>query len=123
MHRKLVPVVAIVCVLAVAGSAGAKDYWFPRVVVDVTVNADGSFQYRESRTYEFEDDFTFAYYEVEKRRLSGGEPADITDFVVSENGAPLERRPCGVLFFRLPLSHISPQCAVRPSSRTARRAW
>ncbi|MFH1077655.1 MAG: hypothetical protein V1745_00005, partial [Patescibacteria group bacterium] len=62
MHRKLVPALAIVCALAAAASAGAKDYWFPRVVVDVTVNADGSFQYRESRTYEFEDDFTFAYY-------------------------------------------------------------
>ncbi len=92
MHRKLVPVLAVVCALAAAASAGAKDYWFPRVVVDVTVNADGSFQYRESRTYEFDDAFTFAFYQVEKLRLSGGEPVDITDFVVSENGAPLELR-------------------------------
>ena len=61
--------------------------------IDVTVNADGSFDYRESRTYEFDDDFTFAYYQVEKQRLSGGAPVDITDFVVSENGTPLELGP------------------------------
>lgn len=95
MHRKLALALAVLCVLGVASRAGAKDYWFPRVEIDVTVNADGSFHFRESRTYEFEDKYTFAYYQVEKRRLSGGAPVDITDFVISENGTPFDLRSKG----------------------------
>jgi hypothetical protein len=52
------------CLLALAmgmAAAAPKDYYFPEVKVDVTVERDGSFLVDEYRTFEFEGDFSYAY--------------------------------------------------------------
>ena len=94
MRKALVLVlVSTALVVALAPGAGAESYWFPEVDIEVTVREDGSFEYREERTYAFDGDFTFAFYRVMKERLAAGGQVDITDFEISENGRPLERRP------------------------------
>jgi uncharacterized membrane protein len=72
----------------VSAPAEAKGYYFPNVSIDVTVLPDGSFEFREARTYAFDGDFTWAFYQVDKVRTAGGDIVDITDFVVGENGRP-----------------------------------
>ncbi|MCK4510094.1 DUF2207 domain-containing protein, partial [bacterium] len=85
----LVALVLVAAVLAgVSTTAEAKSYYFPKVTIDVTVRPDGSFEFREARTYAFDDDFTWAFYQVEKVRTAAGSRVDITDFVVSEGGRP-----------------------------------
>ncbi|MCK4409815.1 MAG: DUF2207 domain-containing protein, partial [Candidatus Eisenbacteria sp.] len=85
----LIAVVLTAAVLVgVSASAGAKSYYFPKITVDVTVRPDGSFEFREARTYAFDGDFTWAFYQVEKVRTAGGNRVDITDFVIGEHGRP-----------------------------------
>ena len=85
----LVAAVLVAAVLAgVSTTAEAKSYYFPKVAIDVTVLPDGSFEFREARSYAFDDDFTWAFYQVEKVRTAGGNRVDITDFVIGEGGRP-----------------------------------
>ena len=63
------------------GPAEAKDYSFPLVDIDVTINTDGSFDFVEKRTFDFDGDFSWAEY-----HLSIAGAADIEGFQVSEDG-------------------------------------
>ncbi|MFH1864720.1 MAG: DUF2207 domain-containing protein, partial [Candidatus Eisenbacteria bacterium] len=84
----LAVVLAVACLAGVSSQAAAKSYYFPSIDIDVTVRPDGSFEFREARTYSFDDDFTWAFYQVEKVRTAGGNRVDITDFVIGEDGRP-----------------------------------
>jgi uncharacterized membrane protein len=58
------------CLLALApavAAAAPKDYYFPEVKVDVTVERDGSFLVDEYRTFEFEGEFSYAYIVIPLR--------------------------------------------------------
>jgi len=92
MHRLtgiLIAVVLTAGILAgVSAPAEAKSYYFPKIDIDVTVRPDGSFEFREARSFEFDGDFTWAFYEVEKVRPAGGNRVDITNFVIGEGGRP-----------------------------------
>ncbi|MCK4512510.1 DUF2207 domain-containing protein, partial [bacterium] len=67
------------------GPAGAKSYHISDVDIDITVRSDGSFEFREARTFDFNGDFTYAFFQVEKTS-SSGDGVEITDIVVGENG-------------------------------------
>jgi hypothetical protein len=85
----LIALVLVAAVLVgVSTTAEAKSYYFPKVTIDVTVLPDGGFEFREARSYAFDDDFTWAFYQVEKVKTAGGNPVDITDFVIGESGRP-----------------------------------
>jgi hypothetical protein len=87
MRRTLAALAALLATLAaLAGPACAKSYYISHVDIDVTVHTDGSFDFRETRTFSFDGDFTFAYYRVEKARTDGGTRVEISDFTVGEGG-------------------------------------
>ena len=91
--RRLIGILVAVVVTAAAlaglsAPAEAKSYYFPKVDIDVTVRLDGSFEFREARSYAFDGDFTWAFYQVEKVRTAGGKTVDITDFASGEGGRP-----------------------------------
>jgi uncharacterized membrane protein len=88
--RRLLGALAVALVLVAWGQAAAKSYYFPDVEVDVIVQPDGSFRFREERTFAFEGDFSWAFYKVERARVAGGDRVDIVDFVVGEDGRPYE---------------------------------
>ena len=68
----LIAVVLTAGVLAgVSAPAEAKSYYFPEIDIDVTVRPDGSFEFREARSFAFDGDFTWAFYEVEKVKTAG----------------------------------------------------
>jgi uncharacterized membrane protein YgcG len=61
-----------------------KAYRFPRVEIDATVAPDGSLDLVERRTFEFDGEFSFAYFTV-------AWPFDrIQDFTVSEGGRTVD---------------------------------
>ncbi|MDI6860785.1 MAG: DUF2207 domain-containing protein [Caldisericia bacterium] len=45
----------------------AKDYSIPKVKIDVILNKDGSANFIEERTYTFQGNFTFGYYDLPKK--------------------------------------------------------
>ncbi|MGB9694593.1 MAG: DUF2207 domain-containing protein [Caldisericaceae bacterium] len=74
--------IACILVAVLPSVASAKDYYFPKVVVTISIQKDGSFDVVENRTYNFSGDFHWATYTLEK---SGFERLD--DFSVEdENG-------------------------------------
>ncbi len=83
-----IPIAATVIPLWLA-LAGNKSYEFPRVRIDATVRPDGSLNLVERRTFDFDGEFSFAYFTV-------AWPFDrITGFRVAEGGRQLavEREP------------------------------
>ncbi|HDP70648.1 MAG TPA: DUF2207 domain-containing protein [Actinobacteria bacterium] len=62
----------------------AKDYSFPSVGVNVTVNPDGSFDVVENRTFDFDGDFSWAAYDLPLYSQERGKLYDVTGFSVSE---------------------------------------
>jgi uncharacterized membrane protein YgcG len=79
------PVVSLVVVyIGIQVASGGKSYSFPKVRVDATVLPDGSLRLIEHRTFDFDGDFSYAFFTV-------AEPfAEIRDFRVSENRRPLD---------------------------------
>jgi uncharacterized membrane protein len=66
------------CILLPA-HAFAKDYYFPSVVVTVSIQSDGSFDVVEKRTYDFSGDFHWATYTLQKSGFSSLENFTIED--------------------------------------------
>lgn len=60
-----------------------KSYSFPEVRIDATVLPDGSIRLVEHRTYEFDGEFSFAFFTVAEP------PANVLDFEVREDGRTL----------------------------------
>ncbi|MBD3348814.1 MAG: DUF2207 domain-containing protein, partial [Candidatus Eisenbacteria bacterium] len=93
MNRTMKSLALLLVVFALASVAEAKSYYVHDVDIDVNVRPDGGFEFREVRTFDFDGDFTFAYYQVEKVRTAGGSRVEITDFAVGEEGRPFDMRP------------------------------
>ncbi|HEX2032305.1 MAG TPA: DUF2207 domain-containing protein [Actinomycetota bacterium] len=80
--------------LAFAAATSGKSYRFSRVAIDATVLPDGSLRLREQRTFDFDGDFSFAFFTV-------AWPFDrIQDFRIEEAGRPLEAEIENVGTFR-----------------------
>jgi len=77
--------VAVLLGPAAAGAA-AKDYYFPEVRVEVTVERDGSFLVDEYRTFEFEGSFSYAYIVIPLgvERLGVGSDVELSGLAVTD---------------------------------------
>lgn len=65
------------------GAVSGKSYDFPRVEIDALVKPDGSLTLIERRTFDFDGEFSFAFFTVDW-------PVEqVEDFSVTENGRPL----------------------------------
>jgi uncharacterized membrane protein len=86
----LVPIgLILVAMLNAPPGEGDKDYRFPSVLIDATVNPDGSLTLDERRTWDFDGDFSFITYTIDW-------PAElIDDLDVSERGVSLSAVPAG----------------------------
>jgi uncharacterized membrane protein YgcG len=62
-----------------------KSYSFPKVVIDATVNQDGSLSIVEERTFDFHGEYHFAFFTVEHQTFD-----DVVEFTVSEDGVPFD---------------------------------
>jgi uncharacterized membrane protein YgcG len=83
----LVPVATIGIAALAAPRPDAKDYHFSRVLIDATVNPDGSLTLDERRTWDFDGEFSFITYTVDW-------PIEqIEGFEVSEQGQPVLAAP------------------------------
>jgi uncharacterized membrane protein len=76
--------VALVCG-ALPAPVSAKSYRITRVDIGARLNADGSMEVSEARTYAFSGSFTFAY-----RDFPVGQQVTFDDFEVYEGGSPYE---------------------------------
>jgi uncharacterized membrane protein len=82
---------AIVCA---PGLAGAKSYTMPRVAITAGLNGDGSMDVTEQRTFDFDGDFSYVYWDLpfsdfELRGLStktAGEPQSLTPNSSEDSG-------------------------------------
>ncbi|HEX2025719.1 MAG TPA: DUF2207 domain-containing protein, partial [Actinomycetota bacterium] len=85
----LIPLVVISVAALTAPGEARKDYAFPSVLIDATINADGSLSLEERRTYRFEGDFTYATYTIDW-------PVDrIVDFQVTDGTTEIPVLPIG----------------------------
>lgn len=90
----IVVAVSLAVSLAIAGLvlplwltfAGGKSYDFPRVEVDATVRPDGSLDLVERRTFDFDGDFSFAFFTI------AWPPERIEGLTVTEGGMPVTVR-------------------------------
>ena len=65
------------------GAITQKSYEFPRVDIDATVRPDGSLDLVEERTFDFDGEFSFAFFTIDW-------PVEqIEGFSVTENGRPI----------------------------------
>ncbi|MDH4258371.1 MAG: DUF2207 domain-containing protein, partial [Candidatus Aminicenantes bacterium] len=74
------------------GEAQTKDFYFPRVTIEVNVDRDGSFTVDEYRTYDFQGSFSWALLRIPLRVSRFGYSYDVSieDFKVQdERGTPL----------------------------------
>ncbi|MBM4402484.1 MAG: DUF2207 domain-containing protein, partial [Candidatus Cloacimonetes bacterium] len=60
MKKAFLIFLSLISFCFVARPVLAKDYSFPKVSVDIQINADGSFNYVENRIYDFEGFFSWA---------------------------------------------------------------
>ncbi len=70
----------------------AKDYYFPKVSGTYNINADGSVDVVEMRTYNFDGSFSYAYIDIPLviKRKGYSYNSRVTNFLVTENGNPLK---------------------------------
>lgn len=81
--KKLILFLIIITCLVYDASA-KKRYSINRVNIEAVVHPDGSMTVRETRVYNFQGEFTYAYREFPKQGN-----LEFTDFVVMANGKPL----------------------------------
>ncbi len=99
--RRLAAVLPAVLLLALAvalpARAFAKSFTMPAVRIDARIDPDGSLSVKETRSFEFDGDFTRVYWELEPP--AGGAGTDIA--VTGPNGplqpATAEGRPAGYM--------------------------
>lgn len=104
VRRTLTALLAAAAIsLAVPAAAGAKSFSVPLVFIDAQVNADGTMDVREKRTWSFDGDYTRVFWDLKTTGAQKtGEDVTITDVsVASETGpmpatsAPADARPAG----------------------------
>src|SRR5687768_13128879 len=87
--RRALSVAALLVIAAGLGAPSAtaqdKSYHFPEVEIEATVNPDGSLSLVEHRTFDFNGDFSFAFFTIEPTHAP---PENILDFAVSRDGEP-----------------------------------
>ncbi|HEX6207855.1 MAG TPA: DUF2207 domain-containing protein [Actinomycetota bacterium] len=85
----LVPIVLISG--AVAGLVGplTKSYHFPRVLIEATIEPDGTLALRERRTYDFRGSFSSAFFTIDPTHAP---TVNIRDFTVREGGRVIEHQ-------------------------------
>jgi uncharacterized membrane protein len=77
----------LLAILNAPAGEGNKDYRFPSVLIDATVNPDGSLTLDERRTWDFDGEYSFITYTIDW-------PAELIDGLeVSERGVPLSAVP------------------------------
>ena len=92
--RGLIAVIIVAIALPIAGLAlplwlafaGNKSYDFPRVEIDAAVRPDGSLDLVEHRTFDFDGEFSFAFFTM------AWPPERIEGFTVTEGGRPVAVR-------------------------------
>src|SRR3972149_5115889 len=92
MRRFLILVVFLfTAFFALPQNLYAKDYYFPNVTGTYNINADGSVDVVEMRTYQFDGSFSYAYIDIPQvvSRKGYSYRTQITNFNVFENGKPL----------------------------------
>lgn len=62
----------------------AKDYSIPSVFIKALINPDGSVEFQEDRTFNFNDSFSFGYYDLPKQGYE-----TLSGIQVLDNGKPL----------------------------------
>jgi uncharacterized membrane protein YgcG len=88
----LLVVLAVPAVLLALSIEGDKSYSFPEVRIDATVLPDGSIRLVEQRTFDFDGDFSFAFFTVDEVN------DHVREFEVRERGQTLpfdETSPAG----------------------------
>ncbi len=79
-------------VLNTAGEAQTKDFYYPKVTIEINVDRDGSFTVDEYRTYDFQGSFSWALLRIPLRVNCFGYSYDVSieDFrVLDERDRPL----------------------------------
>ncbi|MHB9005238.1 MAG: DUF2207 domain-containing protein, partial [Coriobacteriia bacterium] len=93
---------ALVTALAFATPAFAKEYSMGPVDITALVNADGSMDIVESRTYDFKDDFTRVFWDLNSAGSQGIEVVGVSgpdgEYLRTEDWGSLESRPAGQYF-------------------------
>ena len=88
----------IIIIFSLALPVYAKDYYFPKVNIEIHINKDGSFNVVEERTYHFSGSFHWATYSLEKEGFS-----ELTDFSISDENGEYKResgeKPGTYLFY------------------------
>src|SRR3989338_4362555 len=64
-------------------SAASKSFYFPNVAIDVSINPDGSFDFKERRTFYFNGSFSQVYWNIPIRP---GESIDRITVAENDNG-------------------------------------
>lgn len=82
MKKIILLLLLIFSILIPLKTVFAKDYYFPKVVVNITIEKDGSFLVKEERTYKFDGSFSWATYTLDKKNFDRIEDFSIAD----ENG-------------------------------------
>jgi uncharacterized membrane protein len=77
----------LVATLAGTAMGQTKDYHFPRVVIDATIEPDGTLTLRERRTFDFLGSFSFAFFNIEPTHAPR---SNIEGFSIREGGQELE---------------------------------
>jgi len=78
----LISILIFIFILPIGASA--KDYYFPSVNIDATVNPDGSFDVVENRIFDFDGDFSWAAYNLPLFNEERERFYDVTRFLVSQ---------------------------------------
>ncbi len=82
--KRNLPILCVVLgILCTHGAAAAKEYSISRVKIEAQLRADGSMEVRESRTYQFDGSFSFAF-----RTFPTNGPVAFEIHQVSEGGQP-----------------------------------
>lgn len=71
VRRLLITILCLLFLFISAGEVQAKDYVWTRVMVDLTIERDGTIFVEETRTIRFWGNFHYAYIEILKNKISG----------------------------------------------------
>ncbi|MBU1110311.1 DUF2207 domain-containing protein [Patescibacteria group bacterium] len=83
--------VLFTCGVGLTATARAKSFYYPRIDVLAQMNADGSVDFTESRTYDFDGSFSWATRSIPEYITRQGlvYQTTVQDFMVTENGKEL----------------------------------
>lgn len=91
--RKISFVLIFLLLIFMINISFAKDYSIPKVKIDVTINKDGSANFIEERTYSFQGNFSFGYYDLPKKGYESLELFEIyeNDYVYKKDTSKIQK--------------------------------